>query len=300
MNWKTKELILNIHENKQIRAQLLWYSYLDKYLVEGWKLKEIVVSYGRELYVYPIFEKEVEERIPKNIMGVDINLNHIAYTILDRHGNLVTAGSILLKNTKRALHLKHLAEELQKKYGEGEKWRFVKWARRVRRRWFRRTKNKLNDECYYISKKLMKIADKYDAYIVFEKLNYLKEQSSEKSRRLAWEVQLWCFRRIQQYTEYKVMGKGLKVLYVDAKNTSRKSPIGGKLRFINYRWVVLPNGVITTRDMVASWNLALRGLKQMRGLKVRWSPDSSRNAGMRTRPKRENDEKNIPSYLRIF
>ena len=31
--------------------------------------------------------------------------------------------------------------------------------------------------------------------------------------------------------------------------------------FINYRWVKLPNEIITTRDIIASWNLALRGLK---------------------------------------
>jgi len=40
--------------------------------------------------------------------------------------------------------------------------------------------------------------------------------------------------------------------------TDRKN---GKLKFINYRWVMLPNGFIVTRDHVASWNLALKGLK---------------------------------------
>jgi len=47
---------------------------------------------------------------------------------------------------------------------------------------------------------------------------------------------------------------------VDPRNTSKTSPIGGELVFINYRWVMLPSEHIITRDIVASWNLALRGL----------------------------------------
>ena len=55
--------------------------------------------------------------------------------------------------------------------------------------------------------------------------------------------------------------EGLSVIHVDPRRTSKSSPLGGELEFINYRWVKLPNGIITTRDIIASWNLALRGLK---------------------------------------
>ena len=90
------------------------------------------------------------------------------------------------------------------------------------------------------------------------KRNYLNLTSG------LWKIQLWCYHRIQQYTEYKALMKGLKVIYVDARNTSKTPPIKGKLTFLNYRWVKLPNSIVTTRDIVTSWNLALRGLKQMR------------------------------------
>ncbi len=69
------------------------------------------------------------------------------------------------------------------------------------------------------------------------------------------------YRRIQSYIHYKALIEGLPIAYVDPRNTSRISPIGGELEFINYRWVKLPNGVITLRDITASWNRALRGLK---------------------------------------
>ena len=92
------------------------------------------------------------------------------------------------------------------------------------------------------------------------------------------------------FTEYKAMVYGIKTVYVNPSKTSRRSPNGEKLKFINYRFVEL-GGVVTSRDVVASWNIALRGLeklKRMRGLGVKLSPDSSVDEGMRTRPNTEN------------
>ena len=90
------------------------------------------------------------------------------------------------------------------------------------------------------------------------------------------------------FTEYKAMVNGVKTVYVNPFKTSKKSPNGKKLRFINYRFVELGD-VVTSRDVVASWNIALRGLKKlkrMRGFRVKLSPDSPRNEAMKTQAKR--------------
>ncbi len=81
------------------------------------------------------------------------------------------------------------------------------------------------------------------------------------SKKFNKKLSLWVYRRIQSYIRYKALIEELPVIYVDPRNTSKTSPISGELVFINYRWVKLPNGHIVTRDHVASWNLALRGLK---------------------------------------
>jgi transposase len=94
------------------------------------------------------------------------------------------------------------------------------------------------------------------------------------------------------FTEYKAMVYGIKTLYVNPSKTSKRSPNGEKLKFINYRYVELGD-VVTSRDVIASWNIALRGLeklKLMRGSRVKLSPDSSVDEGMRTRPNAENPE----------
>ncbi len=224
-----------------------------------WKLKEILISYrDNAIWVYFIFEKEVELEKPRTIMGVDINFDNITYTIVNMNGDLITMGIIPFNGLKRALAHRIIIEKIQRKYSK--KWRYVKRIREAIRKHGRRAKNILVDLCHYISRKIIKIAKEYNALMVLEDLNKLKSKANG-SRRFNKKLSLWTYRRIQSYVHYKALMEGLNVVYVNPRGTSKTSPLGGKLVFINYRWVKLPNGHIVTRDVIASWNLALRGLK---------------------------------------
>jgi len=225
-------------------------------------------------------------REPRVVMGVDLNFNNITYTIINLNSELVSMGVIPFRGLSRALHLRKLAEDLQRKHPRN--WRFLKWARRIRAKWLSRARNILVDSAHRVSKKLVEVAREYNAVIVFEDLEKIKENSNG-GRKLSWMKPLWCYRRIQEYTEYKALIEGIKTIYVNPAKTSRKPPNGKKIRFINYRFVQLGES-ITSRDVVASWNLALRGLKQMRGFWVTWSPNSPRSEAVKTRAKRGNPE----------
>jgi putative transposase len=128
------------------------------------------------------------------------------------------------------------------------------------------------DTAHYVSKRLVEVAREYNAVIVFEDLEKIKENNNG-GKKLSWEKPLWCYKRIQEYTEYKALIDGIKTIYVNPARTSKKTPNGKKIKFINYRFLQLGE-IITTRDVVASWNLALKGLKQMKGSRVKWSPNS--------------------------
>jgi putative transposase len=167
---------------------------------------------------------------------------------------------------------------------------------RVRARWLSKARNILVDSAHRVSKKLVEVAREYNAFIVFEDLEKIRENSNG-GRRLSWMKPLWCYRRIQDYTEYKALLEGIKTIYVNPARTSKKTPNGKKLKFINYKFVELGE-VVTTRDVVASWNLALKGLKRMRGLGVTWSPNSPRSEAVKTRAKRGNPK--TKKYLKEF
>ena len=246
--------------------QLRGIGRLRRFLAEGWKPKELLVSYHDSGFkVYVTLEREVEARKPRTVMGVDVNLDNVSYVVLNAStGRIVTAGVIVFKGFKKALHLRKLAERLQKRFGRH--WRFMKWSRRVHARWMRRARNIVNDAAHRVAKKLVEIADEYDSLIVLENLKGIKQSAVEKSDKLAWLFTQFAYGRLQSYIEYRAAWKGLKTVYVSARGTSKTSPIG-PVRRLNYRWVLLPNNVVTTRDTIAAWNLALRGLTRMRGSK---------------------------------
>jgi putative transposase len=276
-----KTLRVTVLRDKWVELKLKWYRYLDKYLDGSWRPGEILLSYrcGR-FYVYITFHKDIVLREPKAVMGVDINFNNITYTIINLNSELISIGVIPFRGLRRALHYRKLAEGLQRRYPKS--WRSLKWVRRARARWLRRARNILVDSAHYVSKRLVEVAREYNAVIVFEDLEKIRGNSNG-DRKLSWERPMWCYRRIQSYTEYKALIEGIKTIYVNPARTSRKAPNGKRIEFINYRFVQLGE-TITTRDVVASWNIALRGLKRMRGSRVTWSPDSPAGEGMRSRP----------------
>jgi putative transposase len=287
IDFNAKTLRVAVLSGEWVELRLKWYNYLDKYLDGSWKPGEILVSCRNgKILVYITFHRDVKPIDFRAVMGIDINFNNITYTVIDLNGSLVTIGVIPFKGLRRALHLKKLSEELQRRYPNS--WRFIKW---VRGRWLNKARNILVDSAHRASKRLAEIAREYRALIVFEDLDKLKE-NSKHCYKLSWEKSLWCYKRIQMFTEYKAMVYGIKAVYVNPAKTSRKSPNGKKLRFINYRYAEL-GGVVTSRDVVASWNIALRGLKKlkrMRGFWVMWSPDSPADEGVRTRPNAGNPE----------
>jgi putative transposase len=290
VDFSAKTLRIAVLNDKWVELRLKWYKYLDKYLDGSWKPGEILVSCrNRKILIYITFHRGVKPMDSRAVVGIDINFNNITYTVLDLNGSLVSIGVIPFKGLERALHLKKLSEELQKRYSNS--WRFLKWVRGVRGRWLNKARNILIDSAHRSSKRVVDIAKEYRALIVFEDLDKLKENSNS-SYKLSWEKSLWCYKRIQMFTEYKAMVNGIKTIYVNPFKTSRRSPNGKKLKFINYRYVELGD-VVTSRDVVASWNIALRGLeklKRMRGSWVKLSPDSPADEEMKTQPNAGNPE----------
>jgi len=296
-----------------VELKLKWYDYLDKYLDGSWRLGEVLVSYkhGRVL-AYLVFNEELQLREPKAVMGVDLNFDNATCTIVDLNGNLITIYPLPYRDLRRALHLKKLAERLQK--GHPKSWRLQKWIRRARARWLRRAKSVLMDSAHHLAKRLVRIAEEYDAYIAFEGLKRVRENGNHDDE-LAWELQLWCYRRVQEFAKYKALAKGLKTIPVSPRNTSRQSPNGRPLKFIDYKTVEL-GGVVTSRDAIASWNIALRGLKKlrreqrkgerrerrMRGFGVTWSPDGLADEGMKnpTRCGEPRGNRAVHNCLKLF
>ncbi|MCC6056318.1 MAG: transposase, partial [Desulfurococcaceae archaeon] len=177
VDFSAKTLRVAVLNDEWVELKLKWYNYLNKYLNGSWKPGEILISCRNgKILVYITFHKDVEPIDFRAVMGVDINFSNITYTILDLNGNLVTIGVVPFKGLERALHLKKLAEDLQKRYSKS--WRFLKWVGGARGRWLNKAKNILIDSAHRASKRLAEIAKEYKALIVFEDLGKLKENGN--------------------------------------------------------------------------------------------------------------------------
>jgi len=230
---ENKTLRIAILNNEWVKLKLQWYSYLDRYLDEPWRLKEILISYrNNEIWTYFIFEKHVELQAPKTIMGIDINFYNISYTIIDLKGKLITIATMSFNGLKRALTHRIISEKMQKKYSR--KWKYVRGISEAIRKHGRRAKNILIDSCHYISRRLIRIAKEYDVLIVLEDLKRFKNRANGL-RKFNRKLSLWAYHRIQSYIYYKALIEGLPVVYVNPRGTSKTSPIGGRLVFMNYR-----------------------------------------------------------------
>ena len=263
INFSDKTIRIAVLNDKWVELKLVWYDYLNKYLDGSWRLKEILVSYrGNEVWIYLVFEKEVYLRKPETVMGIDINFDNVTYTIIDLSGRLVLMGYIKFNGLKKAIAHKVIAERIQRRYSKS--WRFIRGVREAIRKHDRKARNILTDSCHYVSRRIVEIAREYNSAIVLEDLNKLRDRANG-SKKFNKKLSLWAYRRIQTYIHYKALIEGLQVVYVNPRNTSKISPVGGRLKTLNHELVMLPNGCILSRHHVASWNIALRGLKTFTG-----------------------------------
>ena len=73
---KAKVLRIAVLNDEWIELKLKWYDYLDKYLNGSWRLGEVLVSYKRGgVFAYLVFNKEVQLRESKTVIGVDLNFD---------------------------------------------------------------------------------------------------------------------------------------------------------------------------------------------------------------------------------
>ena len=133
IDFSAKVSRIAVLNSEWVELRLKWYKYLDKYLDSSWKPGEILVSCRNgKILIYITFHRDVKPIDFRAVMGIDINFNNITYTVLDLNGSLVTIGVIPFKGFRRALHLKKLSEDLQRRFPNS--WRFLKLVRGVRGR----------------------------------------------------------------------------------------------------------------------------------------------------------------------
>ena len=224
---------------------------------DGWNPKEVVVCFKRNSAWFNIvFEKPVELVEPKTVMGVDLNLKNLALTVLDLKGNVLYQEKLPFKGLAKALTHKVLQEKIKKKFNRS--WRFIKNIRKAIGKHGFRQNSRCIAEIHLAANKIISIAERFQSYLSLENLKGLRADNDLE------EVHLWAYRKQQFTLGYKALLKGLKSLPVSAKETSSRCPIcNKKLKQKSYKEFACPKHGLMDRDLLASWNIAKKGLRMV-------------------------------------
>jgi putative transposase len=213
----------------------------------------------RSVTVTPIsvsisYSKETVEIEPEGYVGVDRNLDNVTMASLDGTVRRFDLSKVTeIKSTYRLVksHFKRndarLARCLFGKYGEKQR-------------------NRVQPLLHGASKRIVEEAKTRRYGVVMEKLTGMRrlyQKGNGQSRNYRARMNSWSFGLLQRQIEYKARWEEVKVIYVPARNTSKRCSICGYMTLEStQRRLWCPHcGAILDRDENAARNIAAGGLR---------------------------------------
>ncbi len=183
----------------------------QKQIENGWKIKQVGLTNGNEIIA--TIEKKKIHKDYKNILGIDTNSNNISVTALTPQGKILKQlylGKNLYNKKAKILKRKAMLQSYADKGSPKAKEKLKKLSKKV--------KNINKNAVGEVAKEIHKIAEKYQAKIVFERLHKFKANKSKKFNR---KVTLIPFRMLTINTAIRSVDTGVPMGYVDSYHTSK-------------------------------------------------------------------------------
>ncbi|MDE1766305.1 MAG: transposase [Thaumarchaeota archaeon] len=218
--------------------------------------------------------KEVQEIIPKNVIGIDRNLRNVTMS---------TPASSIMYKTNKLLSIKENSQFVRASFRRNDL--------RVRNGFFTQRKNRqsrrVQQYLHKISKDIVNKAKESESMIVLEEIKGIRKlyrKGNGQGRKYRRRLNSWSFYELQRQIQYKAAWEGIPVQFVDPKRTSQLCPICGERiqedRFQHRKLWCNNCGRSMDRDVVASMNIAHKGWSRFchpRGLSVEVMKGNSDN-----------------------
>ena len=220
-------------------------------VLSGLNVRSVTVTPASVSIAYSIGTAEIR---PEGYVGVDRNLDNVTTASTD--GTVKTF-------------------DLSKATGIKSTYRFVKGRlkrndTRIRARVFskygEKQRNRVQPLLHNVSKRIVEDAKTRQHGIVMERLTGIRRlyrRGNRQSRSYRARMNSWSFGELQRQIEYKARWEGVKVIYVPARDTSKRCSICGyKTLESTQRRLWCPHcGAILDRDENAARNIAAGGLR---------------------------------------
>ena len=227
--------------------------YVRKFIGRKWHEVIISIDKGGRIWVSIPFRWIYNPYKPRRILPLDINLKKVV---------IYDGRSVRRINTRfmKALHLKHLAEDVQKRHSyawrRNDKWLEIIGALH------RRSRNIVIDWCRKFAKYIVLRAKGTKRAIALEDLEKLWFNASLKSSSLADKLSRFAYRKLQQTILTKAIEYNVSIVFVDPRNTSSTCPVCRAKLSYNHRLAVCRNcEFIADRDTIGAMNIYLKASK---------------------------------------
>jgi putative transposase len=201
------------------------------------------------------FSKETDEIEPTGAIGIDRNLDNITTAGSD--------GSIQRFDLSEASKIKASYREVKSHFKRND----VRIRRRICRKYGLKERNKVSQILHHTSKEIIEKAKISQSVIVMEKLTGIRKlyhRGNGQGRGYRFRLNSWSFAELQRQIEYKAKWEGLPVIYVSARDTSKKCSVCGcRLATIPEESRLLKCSIhgMVDRDVNAARNILARGVR---------------------------------------
>jgi len=200
------------------------------------------------------YSKETIEIEPEGYVGIDRNL--------DNATSASTDGTVKTFDLSMATRIKTDYRIVKSQFKRND----ARIRTRISSKCGERQRNRVQPLLHNVSKRIVEDAKTRRVGIVMEKLTGIRrlyQKGNGQSRNYRARMNSWSYGELQRRIEYKARWEGVKVIYVPARNTSKRCSVCGyKTLESTQRRLWCPHcGAILDRDENAARNIAAGGLR---------------------------------------
>ena len=200
------------------------------------------------------YSKETTEIEPEGYVGIDRNLDNVTVASTD--------GTVKTFDLSKATGIKSTYRFVKSRFRRNDS----RTRARVFSKYGEKQRNRVQPILHNVSKRIVEVAKTGRYGIVMERLTGMRrlyQKGNGQSRDYRARLNSWSYGELQRQIEYKAKWEGVRIVYVSARNTSKRCSICGyKTRESTHRRLWCPHcGAILDRDENAARNLAAGGLR---------------------------------------
>jgi len=228
-------------KSKRIKVKILLTEYQRNLLRE--KLGTLrITRKSRKLIAQITVKVKKKVNNGSKAMGIDLGLKVPAVAVTEKGETKFFGNGRKNKYTRRKYR------EKRKELGKKKKVKAIKKRRDKEKRW-------MTDEDHKISRDIVNFAKDNNVSVVrLEKLENIRN-TARTSRKNAKNLHSWSFYRLARFIEYKANLEGIKVEYVNPRNTSKTCPKCKILNVARGRKYGCCCGFQAHRDRVGAMNI---------------------------------------------